>query len=70
VFALNDSAFAALPKDKLDVLMADPKLAGDLIRNHIVAGYIPRGSLSKTPGGPFDPTFTNLLGAPITVGGG
>jgi uncharacterized surface protein with fasciclin (FAS1) repeats len=70
VLAPTDEAFAALPKAKRDALLADPKALADLVRNHIVAGYIPRGSLAKTPGGSFDRTLTNLLGTPLTIGDG
>jgi uncharacterized surface protein with fasciclin (FAS1) repeats len=70
VLAPTDEAFAALPKATRDALMADPKALADLVRNHIVAGYIPRGSLAKTPGGPFDRTLTNMLGAKLAIGDG
>lgn len=70
VLAPTDAALAALPKEKREALLADSKALGDLVRNHIVAGYVPKGSLAETPGGPFDRTFTNLLGGQITIGDG
>jgi uncharacterized surface protein with fasciclin (FAS1) repeats len=70
VWPPTDEAFAALPKDQLDALMADPKALGNLVRNHIIEGYVPRGSTSKTPGGILDRSFTNLLGTTMTVGDG
>jgi len=68
VLAPTDAAFAALPKATLDALMADPKALVDLVHNHVVEEYVPRGSLAKTPGGDFDRTFMNMLGAQITIG--
>ena len=70
VLAPTDAAFAALPKAKREALLADPKALGDLVRNYIVAGYVPRGSLAETPGGPLDRTFTNLLGEQMKIGNG
>lgn len=70
VLAPTDAAFAALPKATLDALMADPKALVDLVHNHVVEAYVPRGSLAKTPGGVFSRTFTNILGAQITIGEG
>ena len=69
MLAPTDAAFAALPKVKLDALMADPKALADLVHNHVVEGYVPRSSLAKTPGGEFNRTFTNMLGTQITIGG-
>jgi uncharacterized surface protein with fasciclin (FAS1) repeats len=70
VLAPTDAAFAALPKATFDSLMADPKALADLVRNHIIAGYVPRGNLAKTPGGSFNRTFTNMLGKQIAIGSG
>jgi hypothetical protein len=50
VFAPQNQAFETLPKEKLDALMADPKALASLVRNHIVEGYYPIGSLSRAPG--------------------
>jgi uncharacterized surface protein with fasciclin (FAS1) repeats len=66
ILAPTDAAFASVPKAIRD----DPKAMAALVRNHIVAGYVPKGSLAKTPGGPFDRTFTNLLGAKLAIGDG
>lgn len=71
LFIPTDEAFAALPEEELDALMADPEALADLLRNHIVEAYVPRGSQTKTPGGqPFDRVFTNLLGETIKIGDG
>jgi len=70
MLAPTDSAFAALPKKQLDALLADPPALANLLRNHIVAEYVPRGSLAKTPGGVLDRTLVNLLGAKLTIGDG
>jgi len=70
LFPPTDDAFAAMPKDKRDVLMADPKALADLIRSHIVAGYYPHGSLAGRPGGNINRTVTNLLGAKLVLLGG
>jgi len=68
VFAPTDEAFAALPKDKLNTLLADPKALAELLHNHIVEGYYPYGSLSAAPGlrGP-DRTVINMLGKPLRL---
>jgi uncharacterized surface protein with fasciclin (FAS1) repeats len=69
VVAPTDETFAALPKGQLDTLMASPQAIGDLVRNHIVEGYVPRGSLQDTPGGnAIERPFTNLLGVKMTIG--
>jgi uncharacterized surface protein with fasciclin (FAS1) repeats len=66
----TDEAFAALPKDQLDALLADPKALDDVLRNHIIEAYVPRGSAAKTPGGTVDRSFTTLLGQPLHIGDG
>ncbi len=68
--APTDAAFKALPDQQRTALLADPQALGDLIRNLLVPAYVPRGALAKTPGGAFERTLTNLLGAPLTVGDG
>ena len=45
VLAPTDEAFAALPKDQFDALMADPEALAELLRYHIVEGYYPVGAL-------------------------
>lgn len=67
LFVPTDEAFAALPRDQLDALMTDPKALAKLLRNHIVEGYVPKGSQAETPGGPFNRTFKNLLGETIKI---
>ncbi len=68
LFVPTDDAFAAMPKDQRDALLADPKALADVLRAHIVAGYYPPGSLARAPGaGSFDHTITNLLGAKLVL---
>ncbi len=70
VLAPRDEAFAALPKDKLNALLADPKALTDLLRGHIVEGYYPAYTLSRAPGVPhFDRTVTNMRGEQLTIQG-
>ncbi len=66
----TDLAFAELPKEQLDALMADPKALADVLRNHIIEAYVPKGALATTPGDPFERSFTNLLGETTTIGDG
>jgi TRAP-type C4-dicarboxylate transport system substrate-binding protein len=66
----TDAAFAELPKEQLDALMADPQALSDLLRNHIIEAYVPKGTLATTPGGSFDRSFTNLLGGTTHIGDG
>jgi len=66
VFVPTDAAFAALPKEQLDALLADPKALGDLARAHIGMGYYPTGTLGQ---GTFDRTITNLLGKQLVLSG-
>jgi Fasciclin domain/Domain of unknown function (DUF4397) len=70
LFAPTDDAFATMPKDQRDTLLADPKALADLLRAHISQGYYPSYSFSKTPGQPWDRTITNLLGAKMVLGDG
>lgn len=70
ILAPTDEAFAALPKDQLDALLADPEVLADVLRYHIVEGYYPQGAL----GGEARQakTLTNLLGMNLELepGGG
>jgi hypothetical protein len=68
LFAPTDQAFAAMPKDKRDALMADPKALADLVRAHISQGYYPAYSLATTPGGSWNRTIANMLGAKMVLG--
>ena len=65
-----DDAFAALPTDKRDALLADPKALADLLLGHIVEGYYPYGSLSPASvirG--FNRTVTNMRGEQLKLSG-
>lgn len=65
----TDEAFADLPEGRLEALMADPEALADLLRNHIVEGYHPVGSLSSEVYGygPINRTLTNMAGAELTL---
>jgi uncharacterized surface protein with fasciclin (FAS1) repeats len=69
VFPPSDAAFAALPKDQLDAMLADPHALADMLRGLIVAGYYPPWNLG---GGQFhaNTTVTNLLGQPLQLQSG
>jgi uncharacterized surface protein with fasciclin (FAS1) repeats len=70
VFAPTDQAFASLPKDRLDALMADPKALGDFLRAYIVEGYYPPYTLGgDVDGDDFDPDgrVINLLGKELVL---
>jgi uncharacterized surface protein with fasciclin (FAS1) repeats len=68
LLAPTDAAFAALPKDQRDALLADPQALGDLLRSHIVDGYYPPRSLSPNPPNTdINRTVTNMLGAPLAL---
>jgi uncharacterized surface protein with fasciclin (FAS1) repeats len=67
LFAPTDQAFAAMPKEELDALMADPEALADLLQAHIAPGYYPPGSLGR---GLIDRTVTNLLGEELVLTGG
>lgn len=69
IFAPTDGAFAAMPKDQLDKLMADPKALADFLRYHIVQGYYPPGSLSGSMYGVANSTVTNLQGEELKLMG-
>ncbi len=69
IFAPTDTAFAAMPKEQLAALMADPQALSDFLRYHIVEGYYPPGSLSGTVMGVADSTVTNLQGADLKLEG-
>jgi Fasciclin domain len=62
MYVPTDEAFAALPKDQLDSLMADPQALADVLRYTIVEGYYPPGSFSSTTYGGVDRTLKNVLG--------
>jgi uncharacterized surface protein with fasciclin (FAS1) repeats len=68
VFAPTDQAFAALPKDKLDALMSDPKALADLIHAHLIEGYFPSGTMGQVSHG-FNRTITNMRGEQLKVTG-
>jgi len=61
LYVPTDEAFAALPQDQRDALMADPEALADLARYHISEGYYPIGSF-RNPDNPRRIDLTNLLG--------
>ena len=69
MFVPTDKAFASLPKDQLDALMADPKALGDFLRPYIVVGYYPPDTLGGDLDDVFDHTVTNLLGNELVLSG-
>ena len=69
IFAPTDAAFAAMPKEKLAALMADPQALADFLRFHIVEGYYPPGTLSGSVFGVADSTVNNLQGADLKLEG-
>jgi transforming growth factor-beta-induced protein len=68
LFAPTDAAFAALPNDKRDALLADPKAFADLIRTHLVEGYFPYGTMGPIHEG-FNRTVTNMRGEQLKMAG-
>jgi hypothetical protein len=62
VFAPSDDAFASLPKDRLDALMADPEALAEVVRYHILEGYYPPFTMSR-------PTAVNLRGDKLAITG-
>lgn len=66
LYAPSDEAFAALPKDQLDALIADPQAMAELLRYHIVEGYFPYGTV---PGfhAPGQRVLTNLQGTDLEL---
>jgi uncharacterized surface protein with fasciclin (FAS1) repeats len=68
LFAPTDEAFAKLPKEQLDALMADPEALVNLLRSHIAPGFYPVGSLGRQNYN--DRTVTSLNGTPISLLGG
>ena len=67
VFAPTDDAFAALPPDTLDTLLADPTgdLAG-ILTYHVVEGEVPAADVAGMDG----QDVTTVNGASFTVGVG
>jgi uncharacterized surface protein with fasciclin (FAS1) repeats len=68
IFAPTDAAFAALPKGKLDALVADTKALADLIHTHLIEGYFPTGTMGPAGQG-FNRTITNMRGEQFKVTG-
>ena len=66
LYVPTDEAFATLPKDQLDALLADPQAMTELLRYHIVEGYYPYGTLPgwQTPG---QQVVTNLQGTDLEI---
>ncbi len=65
VFPPTDEAFATLPEDEFNALMADPEALADLVRYHVVEGYYPRGGLTGEEG--HVRVLTNLLGMELEL---
>lgn len=65
VFAPTDAAFAALPENQRDALMADPEALADLVRYHVAEGYYPRGGLTGEDG--HVKVLTNVLGMELKL---
>jgi uncharacterized surface protein with fasciclin (FAS1) repeats len=62
VFAPTDDAFAAVPKETLDALLADPKGAlTDVLTYHVVPGKVMSGDLSEGM------EVTTVNGATLTI---
>lgn len=61
LYVPTDEAFAAMPQDQRDALMADPETLADVARYHISEGYYPIGSF-RNPDNPRRIDLTNLLG--------
>jgi uncharacterized surface protein with fasciclin (FAS1) repeats len=61
LYVPTDEAFAALPQDQRDALMADPEALADVARYHISEGYYPIGSFRNSDN-PRRVDLTNLLG--------
>jgi uncharacterized surface protein with fasciclin (FAS1) repeats len=66
-FPPSDDAFAALPDEQRGALLNDSQALGAVLRNLIVAGYYPPGSLSGGTGGRSSRMVTNLLGQPLAL---
>ncbi len=68
VYTPTDEAFAVLPQEQLDALIADPEAASELVRYHVAEGYYSYGSLVELNGAlvprgiPASVVVTNLLG--------
>lgn len=49
IFAPTNAAFAALPKGRLNKLLASPKALASLLQNHVVAGNYTLAKLESLP---------------------
>jgi hypothetical protein len=68
LLAPTDETFAALPKDQLDALLADPNALRDLLHGHIVEGYYPYGTIAAAPGlRGTERTVTNMRGEQLRL---
>jgi uncharacterized surface protein with fasciclin (FAS1) repeats len=63
IFAPTDEAFAALPAETLEALLADPAQLRDILLYHVVDGSVLAADLSSQT------EVTTLQGSTITVGG-
>jgi len=64
IFAPTNAAFASLPEDRLDMLMADSELLADTLRYHIVSGKLKTSDLSVQT------SLTTLHGETIDISAG
>ncbi len=69
VFAPTDEAFAALPKETLDALLADPEALAKILTYHVLAGQVMAADVTDGLSGPTvagpDITFTIVDGKPM-----
>lgn len=65
LYVPTDEAFANMPADRLEQLMADPEALARWLRYHIVPGYHPPGSLSGEVYGTVDRKLSTLTGATL-----
>lgn len=61
IFAPTDEAFAALPPDQINGLMADPAMLDTVVKHHVVEGLITASDLAEMD------TLTTMAGLEITV---
>lgn len=62
VFAPTDDAFAKLPKDKLDAILADKDLLTSILTYHVVAGKVAAADVVKLT------SATTVQGSDVAIG--